>query len=129
MPADLATYRALIPAHASVSDDTVNVWLGLATRRHTASAWGAVYGEAMCFWAAHFVEKIAGSSGGGGSGGAVGPLVSQKDGDLSRTYAAPAAISGLSPTDDGLATTEYGRAYLDLRNSRSATAPFVVTPC
>jgi hypothetical protein len=128
MDPTLANYRILIPAHASVSNGTVNAWLGIAIRRHSALAWGAVYGEAMLFYAAHFVDRLP-SSGGAGSGGATGPLTSQRDGDLSRSYAAPASSGSSSSSDDALATTEYGRAYLDLRDSRAATGPMVVTPC
>lgn len=128
MSVDVATYLTLIPAHAAVPAPTIQVWLNLAIKRHTPAPWGAVYDEAMIFYAAHFLEKIAGTSGSGGSGGgsAVGPLISQKDGDLSRTYAAPATSSGSTSSDASLSSTEYGRAYLDLRNSRAATAPMVV---
>ena len=126
MPVDLATYQTLIPAHAAVSSSTVNAWLGIAVKRHDVASWGAVYDEAMIFYAAHFVEKFP-SSGGAGSGSATGALTGQRDGDLSRSYAAPAS-SAMSASDAALATTEYGRAYLDFRNSRAATGPFLVGP-
>lgn len=125
MDPTLANYRILIPAHSAVGNDTVNAWLGIAIRKHSASAWGAVYGEAMLMWTAHFVDRTPGASAGAGSGAATGALTGQRDGDLSRTYASPAFGGGGSAADVDLATTSYGQAYLDLRNSRAATSPFV----
>jgi hypothetical protein len=81
----------------------------------------------MVMWAAHRIERTPGLVSGGGGAGAVGPIVSQTDGDLSRTYAqqAQGATSG---TDADLRTTRYGLAYLDLRDSRAGVGPTVVGP-
>ena len=123
----LELYRILIPGHSAVADATIDLWLVLAARAHTASAWGQVYAEAMVFYAAHHVEGLAGSSGTGGSAGAVGAVISQKDGDLSRSYAGPVSVSGSSASaEDGLTTTRYGQAYLTLRNKRAAAFPMIV---
>lgn len=118
----LALYRTLVPDHAAVADATVDVYLELAARRHTASAWGVVYPEAMVWYAAHRIQRLPGSGAGGGSAVEVGQVVSQRDGDLSRTYAQPAS-SGTNAADAELRTTRYGELYLDLRDSRAASAP------
>jgi hypothetical protein len=59
---------------------------------------------------------------------AVGPLISQKDGDLSRTYAAPAVSSASSSGSAAgdLSTTSYGAAYLELRSKLTARLPTIV---
>lgn len=126
----LALYRALIQGHDPllVVDATVNTWLALAAKRHSATAFGAVFPEAMVFWAAHKIETTPGTgAGGSGSSGATGPVLSKKDGDLAISYgAAGAGSSVVSGSDADYLRTTYGFAYLDLRNSRSAVAPGVV---
>jgi len=123
----LELYRILIPGHAAVLEATITTWLTLASIRHSAAEWGAVYAYAMVFYAAHQIEVTPGTGAGSGDAGVVGPVISQRDGDLSRTYAAPAISSAGGSSDDAaLASTRYGQAYLDLRNSRAATTPFLV---
>ena len=126
----LDLYRALVPAHSAVADATVDLWLGIASRRHTASAWGQLYPEAMVWWVAHQLEQDPGSGVGSSSATAVGPIVSQKDGDLQRSYAAPAvsASGSASAVDSDLATTRYGQRYLDIRDSRAAVQPMMISP-
>lgn len=121
---DLELYRLLIPGHAVVLNDTVLAYIAAAKRRHLESAWGAVYQDAMVWYAAHLIETTPGTGAGSGDAGVVGPVISQKDGDLSRTYAAPASSGGSS--SGSLGTTTYGQEYLNLRNSRAATAPSLV---
>ncbi|NOT72454.1 MAG: DUF4054 domain-containing protein [Hyphomicrobium sp.] len=124
----LELYRALIPGHVLVPDQTVELYLTLSAQQHDPLQWGAVFAQAMVWHAAHSIEKTPGSgSGSSGGAGAVGPLISQKDGDLSRTYAAPASSSsgssGSAAAD--LSTTTYGARYLGLLRSRSTRLPFV----
>lgn len=122
MSASRDLYRTLVPAHSGVADDTVDTFLELATRRHTVGAWGMVYPEAMVWWAAHQIETLPGSGASGPGASEVGQLTSQTDGDLSRSYAAPVVTGNL---DDDLRSTWYGRKYLDLRQTRAASAPTV----
>ena len=126
MPApSLALYRELIDEHSAIGDTIVEKWLSFALRRHAdASVWGQVYGDAMVFYAAHRVLRDP-ASGLGTSASAPGLVTSQRDGDLSRTYAQPAAAVG---SDADLASTTYGQLYLELRESRAASAPMVVCP-
>lgn len=128
----LELYRSLIPDHAPVLDGVITARLELAAKRHDASRWGNVYAEAMVYYAAHLVEMTPGSGAPGApsSGSVQGPLISQRDGDLSRTYAAPATSSTSTEvgTDAWLMLTSYGQQYLDLRNTREATMPRFVRP-
>ena len=124
-------YRAIVLEHtiSVVPDATVSLWLGIAETRHTASTWGAMYTYAMCWWAAHRIATQPGYTGPGAvASGASGPLVSQKDGDLSRTYAAPASVGAADGGSDAdFMRTSWGRQYLDTRNSRAESGPHVFT--
>jgi hypothetical protein len=130
LPPSLELYQALIPEHSAVDPNLILVRLSAAVRRHNAAAWGDVYGEAMVWWAAHMLQLQPGSGAPGApsTGNAQGPLISQKDGDLSRTYAAPAtsSTSAAVGSDAWWMLTTYGQLYLDLRNSRAEASPFVV---
>lgn len=118
----LDTYRALIPAHSEIPDATIDVYLGLAVQAHTASAWGNVYVEAMCFYAAHAIERTPGL--GSLGAGETGTIQSQRDGDLSRTFFVTAGAGGQGDRD--LSTTLYGQRYLELRSKLAATGPRVL---
>lgn len=132
----LAQYRARIPAHAAVSDALVTAVLADAVAAHTATAWGARYGEAMCYWAAHRVECTPGSGADGltrdgqaptvpeGAARRTGPVASVRtsDGTTERTV----SYAALASPDD-FQSTVYGRHYLTIRSSRAASAPTVVT--
>jgi hypothetical protein len=128
----LALYRALVPEHteALVPNERVTVWLELAAKRHTAARWGNVYPEAMVFWAAHNIEMLPGSGAPGAPvSGTSGPLISQKDGDLSRTYAQPSSSSTAEEGSTAWFTlSEYGQKYLDLLNTRESSLPRFVRP-
>lgn len=130
MPApSLDLYRSLVPEHSAVLDATIETWLGVAVRRHTAAAWGAAYGDAMVAWAAHRIQRTPGSGAPGtGSSTEVGAIASQRDGDLSRSYATPASTA-MTPSDAELQTTRYGQDYLAMRDSRAASGPTFVGPC
>lgn len=121
-------YRTLIPEHASVDEAVVSTYLELSARQHTAAVFGAVYPEAMVWHAAHRIQRTPGLVSGSGGAGEVGPLVAQRDGDLSRAYGQPAATA-MSAGDAELQTTRYGQAYLALRNSRAATGPMFAGLC
>lgn len=115
----LALYRSLVPAHSSISDDTVEAYLALSAQEHTASVWGNVYAQAMVWHAAHVIERTPGL--GSASADAPGLVTSKRAGDLAVTYGAPPGAA-----DDELATTTYGQRYLALRRSRAACAPTAV---
>lgn len=125
----LELYRELIPEHSAVLDAVVSRWLAFAIRRHDAESFGAVYADAMVFYAAHRVQRQPGSGAPGAPpAGAVGALVSQRDGDLSRTYAAPGGNVATTGSDAELQTTQYGLWYLDCRDSRAAAGPTLIVP-
>lgn len=129
IPASLELYLQLVPEHSAVDPNLILAKLAQASRRHSLDALGDVAGEALVYYAAHLVQLQPGSGAPGApsSGNAQGPLISQRDGDLSRTYASPATSSsgGAGGADAWWLLTSYGALYLDLIRSRAEVAPFV----
>ena len=124
--ASLSLFRALCPDLCSEADGRVGVFLTAAARRLDASAWGAVYLDAVVYLAAHLlIRSPAGGSGGTNVAGG-GPITSKKAGDLSVSYGATATTgAGRSNADLDLLETHYGRQFLALRDTRAAGLPFV----
>lgn len=118
----LTTFRALIPEFAAVVDATVSVYLSVATLQHNTTSWGAMFETAMVYFAAHLMslDPTLGTSGASG----LGPIKSQKDGDLSRSYGTIAAASGSTAADEELSQTMYGRRFLQIRGTRAAVSAF-----
>ena len=99
----LEYFRLLAPEYAATFDATVNQWLAMADLQAAETCFTddrAAMAQAL--YAAHL---LALSEGGASSGGAI---VSEREGDLSRTYA---AIKG---GDTLLGSTSYGQQYIDL---------------
>ena len=99
----LEYFRLLAPEYADTIDATVNKWLAMADLQAAETCFTddrAAMAQAL--YAAHL---LALSEGGASSGGAI---VSEREGDLSRTYA---AIKG---GDTLLGSTSYGQQYIDL---------------
>ena len=99
----LEYFRLLAPEYSATPDATVNQWLAVADLQATETCFTddrAAMAQAL--YAAHL---LALSEGGASSGGAI---VSEREGDLSRTYA---TIKG---GDTLLGSTSYGQQYIDL---------------
>jgi hypothetical protein len=123
--ATLELYRQLIPNHAVVIDDVITPWLTAGIKALSSETFGTLWPEAVVLWAAHNVQESPGSGAPGApSAGQAGPLISQRDGDLSRTYAQPQSGSqGLDPQAEEMMRTSYGRRFLALRNQLVAVTP------
>ena len=99
---ELEYFRLLAPEFASVPDATVNQWLSVAgnlTETGCLDTERAAMAQAL--YAAHLLTLST-------AGGAVGAVVSEREGDLSRTYA---TIKGC---DTVLGSTSYGQQYIEL---------------
>ena len=106
----------MIPAHAAVSNTLVETQLTLAAQAHTASAWGAVYAQAMVYYAAAAIEpQVAAGVIGQGAGVPCPPPP-------------PPGTEPVKPTVREPSTV-YWERYLQLRSSRIATAPTQVRLC
>ena len=103
MAVTAAQFKARIHEFAASSDASVDAFLAEAARRINAAAWSAKADDGLIQLTAHLMKVAA-----LGSGAAVGAVVSEKVGAVSRSYAAPTDV------DTDYATTAYGRAYLSL---------------
>lgn len=136
MPTALELFRGLVPSLCEETDARVGLFLDAAARRLDASAWGAVYPDALVYMAAHLLtlspgpDTTAAASAGGGAAGAIaGPITKKKAGDLEVSFGTSGGTSGgggggsTSNTDNDLTTTHWGRQFLALRDTRAAGAP------
>ena len=99
---ELEYFRLLAPEFASVPDATVNSWLTMAGNLIVVGCLDAERAAmAQALYAAHLLTLST-------AGGAVGAVVSEREGDLSRTYA---TIKG---GDTVLGSTSYGQQYIEL---------------
>lgn len=99
----LEYFRLLAPEYSATLDATVNQWLAIADLRAAETCFTDDRAEmAQALYAAHLLALSEGGSVGGGA------VVSESEGDLSRTYA---AIKG---GDTLLGSTSYGQQYIDL---------------
>ena len=98
----LEYFRLLAPEYSATPDATVNQWLAVANLQAAETYFTddrAAMAQAL--YAAHLLTLST-------AGGAVGAIVSESEGDLSRTYA---TIKG---GDTVLGSTSYGQQYIDL---------------
>ncbi len=122
MSTALEVFRIIAKEFSHREDDEVGNWLDLAALAHDATAWGNVYPQAMCYYAAHEMkmmgldktdEEMADVT------GIAGPTIARRAGDVSENYGAGGR--GLAtPADQELMSTRYGQAYLRLRKTRAA---------
>lgn len=112
----VALYKSLIPAHAGVSDETISAQLASAARAHSASVLGAVYADAMVYWAASRIDV-------GVQNGSI-PLLGSGD-----DICAPLLPTGdTKPTVTKPEESPYWQTYLGYVRSRSGTGPMRVGP-
>jgi len=109
----LEYFRIVATQYASMSDQEVQVWIGIAEL--TSADFSGCLGEerynlALALLAAHLITVQNSTA---GSGGAVvsGPITSEKEGDLSRTYANNVSSSSSS---NPLDSTTYGKQYMSI---------------
>jgi len=101
----LEYFRLLAPGYASTSDATATQWLTIAAMFvPTGCLTTEGYNMAQALYAAHLLTLSNASA----SGVVAGPVSSEKEGDLSRSY-------GTTKGDDSvLGSTPYGLQYIDM---------------
>lgn len=104
---ELEYFRLLAPEFSSVDDATVNRWLSVAGNLVNVGCLDAERAAmARALYAAHMLSLSTRSGQGGAA--ALGPVTSEKEGDLQRSY------GGLKGGDTYLGSTSYGQQYLDV---------------
>ena len=100
---ELEYFRLLAPEYAATIDATVNKWLAMADLQAAETCFTDERAAmAKALYAAHLLALSEGGSVGGCA------IVSEREGDLSRTYA---TIKG---GDTVLGSTSYGQQYIEL---------------
>lgn len=103
----LEYFRLLASEFAATDDATVNQWLTVAALFVSAACLDAErQNMALALYAAHLLSTSQKTAAGGGS--IQGPLLSEKEGDLQRTYG---QIKG---SDSPIGQTSYGQQYAEL---------------
>lgn len=99
---ELEYFRLLAPEYSATPDATVNQWLSVADLQAAEACFTddrAAMAQAL--YAAHLLTLST-------AGSAVGAVVSEREGDLSRTY------STIKGGDTVLGSTSYGQQYIEL---------------
>ena len=105
--AELEYFRLLAPEFASVADATVNQWLSVAGNLVNVGSLDTERAAmARALYAAHMLSLTTRSGQGGAA--ALGPVTSEKEGDLQRSY------GGVKGGDTYMGQTSYGQQYIEL---------------
>lgn len=99
-----------------VTDAVIATWVRVTQAMIGQSRWLELTTDGHALLAAHYVEQDP-----EGGGGASGPIGSASVGPVSVSYAST------PPSDDLLASTHYGRAYLALRQVVLSTGTGIVS--
>lgn len=106
---ELGTPAGVAPELNAITDAVHTVWLGIAATLVSTRRFRDETSEAHALLTAHLMTA-AGVDGNGS--GEAGPIVAAADGPASVTYAAPPTVD---TSEAGLATTFYGRTFLEVR--------------
>lgn len=113
----LEMLRALAPELASISDTQAQAVLSIADNTISKKTFGTDYDSACVLYAAHILtlqNDVANAGSASDVSVSGGDILSEKEGDLSRTYSAGAGTSGTS-TAQMLSKTLYGQMLLAMR--------------
>ena len=115
----LTVFRTMIPEYKGKTDEEILAMLEIVKPQISKKRMGSLYDQAACYLVAHyFAWQSIVADGGASSGAAVaGPIISEKEGDLARSYADNSSKDGGSRTDT-LDKTAYGQEYRRLLKMR-----------
>ena len=116
----LEIFRKIAPEFQQISDDEVQGMLDLVGDILSKKRFGKMYDRAVALLAAHqftLQTLIANDENAGAATSLTsGALVSEREGDLQRSYGGTSAGSGGSDMDSLLKKTVYGLQFLALRS-------------
>jgi len=118
----IEVFRLTIPAMAEVTDEELTSDIEIYRDYVSEKRFGKLFPKALAYFIAHMRtlnDMIANAVAGGGVADgnvATGALISEKEGDLERSYADPSASgSGDTESEALLKKTLYGQMFLQLR--------------
>lgn len=110
----LTTFRLLCSDLDHISDADVQSMLSVAAARINVAEWDTtLYPYGACYLAGHMFQVAQ-------KGGAVGNLIAERTGDLSKAYSAGGVLGR-----PGLQSTTYGQEYLALMRQCGIRESFV----
>ena len=127
MDAALTAFRIFASEFASKSDADVNAVIAYTVTWIDGEIFATRLAEAIAQLTAHVFALIARDAASGAGFGGVGPVSSQKAGDLAVAFATASMSASLSHDDDYFRQTSHGLAYLQIRDSRAETGIGVLT--
>lgn len=105
----LERFRLVASEFSARPDSEVNDFIEMATERIDVAVFGDDYQQALAYLAAHMMA-IADKN----TGNSPGPVVSERAGEISRTY-------GYSQAVGNYKATTYGQEFIAIRRSRAGT--------
>lgn len=112
----LETFRFVAGEFAALPDNTVTAAINFVSNEISEIKYGSDYTKAIAYLAAHFLAwqsiVITGSTTGAATGGRI---VSEKEGDLARSYADNGSNNINGTFTDNFERTAYGLEFLRLR--------------
>lgn len=121
----IALFRTLAPDLQDVTDTMVLAMRDIVAPTISVSKFGDLYDQALAYLIAHklTVQKIISEQGATATELTAGGIVSEKEGDLSRSYGSKQSnVAGGSCYIDSLQKTVYGQEFLNIRNMRIVSA-------
>lgn len=111
MSLSVSDFKVDFPEFEAVDNAIVTRFLAKAGLRVNLTAWGAKADDGIGYLTAHLLKRLE-----QGDGAASGPVASEKVGDIAVSYGVSEDFK-----DRELASTVYGRQYLDLCSEVFAT--------
>ncbi len=102
----VSDFKTDFPEFEALANGTVSRFIGKAEIRVNRTQWGVKADDGIGFLTAHLLTRRE-----EGDGAASGPVVSDRVGDIATSYAVSEDFK-----DRELASTAYGRQYLDLQS-------------
>jgi hypothetical protein len=125
----LGTPGGVAPELNAATDDQVTTWADVAALVCYPARWRDLASRAHALLTAHYLATAPGL--GLGADGAdiaevLGVVTAEADGPASRSFGPVVSGEAMSGADALLATTAYGRAFLQLRTAQRGMGAFVV---
>ncbi len=113
----LDAFRLIAKEYTMMDDEEVLAYMEICRDLVSKKRFGPFYAKAVAYYAAHLMKlgEMVEDSGANGGALVAGNIVSETEGDLSRSYGAVQDGPSKSEADAMLNKTSYGKMFLALR--------------
>lgn len=119
----LELLKIIASEYATIGDEILELYLELAGQTVSVVVFEPVYKQAVVYLAAHLLSMDDRATSAGGGGGATGPVIGERAGEVSLNYGFTGGSAASGTTPDGLGATVYGRRFLALRRAMTKNKP------